>query len=195
MGEAAAPGASTQMSGALSPAASPQPPRFAAAVAAGLEFRAATDQDLPFLRELYGDTRAAELAPVPWNEAEKAAFIVMQFSAQHAHYTRHYPAAQRLIIQRAGVPIGRLYVDRWEREHRIVDIALVSAQCGKGFGSAVLRDLLGEGGAANKCVTVHVEKHNPAMRLYVRLGFVSVEDKGVYDLMRWTPRAQVNTAS
>jgi hypothetical protein len=34
-------------------------------------------------------------------------------------------------------------------------------------------------------VTIHVEKNNPAMRLYRRLGFTAVEDKGVYDLMRW----------
>jgi hypothetical protein len=35
-------------------------------------------------------------------------------------------------------------------------------------------------------VSIHVEKLNPAMRLYRRLGFVTEEDKGVYDLMRWT---------
>lgn len=32
---------------------------------------------------------------------------------------------------------------------------------------------------------IYVEKFNPAMRLYHRLGFVTEEDKGVYDLMRW----------
>ena len=35
-------------------------------------------------------------------------------------------------------------------------------------------------------MTIHVEKNNPAMRLYRRLGFRTEEDKGVYDLMRWT---------
>jgi hypothetical protein len=34
-------------------------------------------------------------------------------------------------------------------------------------------------------VSIHVEKFNPAMRLYRRLGFLTEEDKGVYDLMRW----------
>ena len=169
-------------------------PRFAAAIAAGLGFRAATDDDLPFLRDLYGSTRAAELAPLAWSEAEKSAFVAMQFSAQHAHYTRHYPAAQRLIILHAGAPIGRLYVDRWEREHRVVDIALLPEHCGKGFGSAVLGDLIAEAASLAKCVTVHVEKYNPAMRLYGRLGFASVEDKGVYDLLRWSPRMEANAA-
>jgi hypothetical protein len=27
------------------------------------------------------------------------------------------------------------------------------------------------------------------MRLYRRLGFVTEEDKGVYDLMRWSPQS------
>ena len=45
-----------------------------------------------------------------------------------------------------------------------------------------------EAAAAGKDVSIHVEKFNPAMRLYRRLGFATEEDKGVYDLMRWTPR-------
>ena len=32
-------------------------------------------------------------------------------------------------------------------------------------------------------MSIHVEKANPAMRLYRRLGFATLEDKGVYDLM------------
>ena len=47
-------------------------------------------------------------------------------------------------------------------------------------------------------MSIHVEKFNPAMRLYRRLGFVTEEDKGVYDLMRWRRTAasghQVKTA-
>ena len=30
----------------------------------------------------------------------------------------------------------------------------------------------------------------PAMRLYRRLGFATEEDKGVYDLMRWSAAAR-----
>jgi hypothetical protein len=34
---------------------------------------------------------------------------------------------------------------------------------------------------------IHVEKFNPAMRLYRRLGFVTAEEQGVYERMRWMP--------
>jgi len=38
-------------------------------------------------------------------------------------------------------------------------------------------------------VTIHVEAVNPAIRLYQRLGFKQIEDKGVYLLMEWKERA------
>lgn len=69
---------------------------------------------------------------------------------------------------------------------------------GSGLGGALMRDLLDEAAAAGKAMSIHVEKYNPAMRLYRRLGFVTEEDKGVYDLMRWrapeAPGGQVKTA-
>ena len=40
-------------------------------------------------------------------------------------------------------------------------------------------------GAAGKALSIHVEKFNPALRLYERLGFSVKEDKGVYLLMEW----------
>ena len=44
---------------------------------------------------------------------------------------------------------------------------------------------VGAAASCGKAVTIYVEKFNPAMRLYRRLGFRTEEDKGVYDLMRW----------
>src|SRR5438067_282612 len=102
------------------------------AAAAGLTFRPMRDADLPFLARLYASTRTQELAAVPWSDAEKAAFLEAQFQAQHAHYQQHYPGAERLIIMYGDAAIGRLYVDRWRREHRIVDVALLPERRGRG---------------------------------------------------------------
>jgi ribosomal protein S18 acetylase RimI-like enzyme len=87
---------------------------------------------------------------------------------------------------RGGEDIGRLYIDRWPTQHGIIDIAFLPEHRGHGLGSALLRDLMDEAATAGKGITIHVEKYNPAMRLYRRLGFKTVEDQGVYDLMRWT---------
>jgi GNAT superfamily N-acetyltransferase len=158
---------------------------FTRAAAAGLTMRPCTDADLPFLAQLYASTRTEELAVLDWPEAQKAAFLQMQFDAQHAHYHRHYHDTDWLVLLRGGVPVGRLYLARWEREHCIVDIAILPAHRRAGLGTALLQDLLDEAAAAGKPMTIHVEKFNPARRLYERLGFVAVEDQGVYDLLRW----------
>jgi hypothetical protein len=36
-------------------------------------------------------------------------------------------------------------------------------------------------------VRIHVERYNPALRLYERLGFRRIADGGIYFLMEWTP--------
>jgi ribosomal protein S18 acetylase RimI-like enzyme len=157
------------------------------AARAGLTFRRITDADLPFLARVYASTRAAEVGVTPWSEAQKTAFLDAQFHLQHAHYRKYYPQADWLVTMRDGEDIGRLYLERWPSQHRIIDIAFLPEHRGQGSGEALLRDLMDEAAAAAKDVSIHVEKHNPAMRLYRRLGFVTEEDKGVYDLMRWSP--------
>jgi ribosomal protein S18 acetylase RimI-like enzyme len=51
----------------------------------------------------------------------------------------------------------------------------------------LLKRILDEAGAAGKAVRIHVERNNPAMRLYERLGFQPVEEHGIYWLMEWKP--------
>jgi ribosomal protein S18 acetylase RimI-like enzyme len=157
------------------------------AAQAGLAFRLITAADLPFLSRLYASTRAEELSVLPWTDEQKAAFLRQQFEAQHAHYQTLYTGADWLIVELAAEPVGRLYIARWAREHRLIDIAFLPQFCGRGFGTALLRDLMDEARAAGKALTIHVEKNNPAMRLYRRLGFAPEGEHGVYDLMRWTP--------
>lgn len=168
------------------------------AASLGLALRPESDADIPFLGTLYASTRMEELAATSWAEAQKAAFLDMQFQAQRAHYRRHYPEADWLVLERGGERIGRLYIERWPSQHRIIDIAFLPEHCGKGFGTALLDDLIDEASAVGKAVSIHVEKNNPARRLYLRLGFMVAEDKGVYDLMGRPPStvaSQLKTAS
>jgi ribosomal protein S18 acetylase RimI-like enzyme len=174
---------------------SPEPFGWMRAAAAGVSFRPVGTADLPFLYQVYASTRTEELAAVPWSDEQKAAFLTMQFRAQHADYERNYSGADRHVILHGDEPIGRLYVDRGEREHSVIDIALLPEHRGQGFGGALMRDLMDEAGRAGKPLSIYVEKFNPAMRLYRRLGFQTVEDKGVYDLMHWSAENQVKTAS
>jgi len=144
--------------------------------------------DEGFLYRVYASTRQEELAPLPWSEAQKAAFLRMQFEAQHRHYHEHFPDAAFLVIVREGRPVGRLYVDRRREGIRIIDIALLPEQRGAGIGTNLLRGLLAEGDRLGKPVSLHVEHLNPAVRLYERLGFRRIGDPGVYDLFERPPQ-------
>lgn len=157
----------------------------APATKGGVKLRPAQPSDDAFLRAVYASTRAEEMTLVPWSEEQKAAFCDMQFTAQDTHYRQHYPTAEFLIIERGERPAGRLYVERWEKEIRIMDIALLPEHRGAQIGTKLLRELQEEAGAAGKTLSIHVEKFNPALRLYQRLGFGAKEDKGVYLLMEW----------
>ena len=153
-----------------------------------IALRPITEADLPFLFRVYASTRWEELAPTGWDAAQKEAFLQQQFAAQHAWWQEQYQGTSFDVVERASVPIGRLYVARWERELRIVDIALLPEFRGDGIGTQLIDGVIAEAEAAGLPVRIHVEIFNPARELYDRLGFVPIEDKGVYLLMERPPR-------
>ncbi|HZE57230.1 MAG TPA: GNAT family N-acetyltransferase [Chthoniobacterales bacterium] len=150
-----------------------------------ISLRPITPEDDTFLARVYASSRAEELAITGWPEELKADFCRRQFDAQSAYYAANYPGASFQMIERDGWPVGRLYIDRWEREIRIVDITLLPEFRGSGIGTKLLRDLQEEARGAGKSLTIHVERFNRALSLYQRFGFEQVEDKGAYLLMRW----------
>jgi ribosomal protein S18 acetylase RimI-like enzyme len=152
---------------------------------ARVTLRPATPGDRDFLLRVYADSRARELAAAGWTEEERNAFCRSQFDAQDTHYRRHYPGCAFLVIERDGVPVGRLYRDRRQNEIRVVDLALLSTERGHGIGTHLMQNILAEAGAAGIMVRIHVERTNPARRLYDRLGFRLVEEGEVYDLLSW----------
>ena len=152
-----------------------------------VRLRTAVPADAAFLLRLYGSTRAAELALMPWSAVEKAAFVRMQFQAQDAHFRGHYPDAERWIVVVDGAPAGRLYVDHRADEVRVIDISLLPEHRGQGIGTALLRRVLGDAAAAGLPVRVHVVEGNPARRLYDRLGFRPVDHHGFHEAMEATP--------
>jgi len=146
----------------------------------GLCLRPMLDNDLPFLASLYASTRERELEPVPWTAEEKAAFLAFQFQCQHQHYQQHYQDARFDIVECGAEPIGRLYLAPLEGELRIMDIALVPGTQRRGIGTRLIQAVLARARAEGRRVSIHVERDNPALALYLRLGFEVREDRGVY---------------
>src|SRR5262245_35998473 len=153
----------------------------------GVTLRPQSDTDLEFVAQLYAATREEELRPVDWPDEVKAAFLRSQFDAQWAHYSRHYHDAEFSIIERDGTCIGRLYVWRGADDVRIVDIALSADARGVGIGGTLLREVMEEAARSGKSASIHVERDNRALNLYRRLGFVEIDEHGLYYLMKWSP--------
>lgn len=166
-------------------------PRASAALEArGIALRPIVDADLPFLRALYAQTRAAELAPVPWPDEFKRKFLDDQFDLQHRHYIDFFGRADFLLIERLGQPIGRLYLLREPPEFLIVDIALVEAARGQGIAGALIAHAQSAAASLGLGMALHVDRRNvDARRLYERLGFMVIdsESEGASHLaMRWS---------
>lgn len=159
------------------------PPPLRRAERLGIACRPATDADLPLLAETYFSTRAEEVAQTGWPVEAQHRFLLQQFEAQHRHYRDNYPTAEWLVIEQAGAPAGRMYLEERPQDLHLIDIALLPEARGSGVGRALLEDLIEAADAAGKGVSIYVERMNPAMRLYLRLGFVKVDEHGIYDLM------------
>ncbi|QBB71915.1 GNAT family N-acetyltransferase [Pseudolysobacter antarcticus] len=155
----------------------------------GITLRPITTEDMPFLRDLYAETRAEELAMTAWTDEFKNALIDHQFGAQHAYYHDVFAGADFLLVQRDGEAIGRIYVHRAPSEISVLDIALIPQQRNQGLGSALLAEVIAEARREGVRIALYVEATNPARRMYDRLGFVLIETGDVYDLLHLEPSA------
>jgi ribosomal protein S18 acetylase RimI-like enzyme len=148
--------------------------------------RPAGPDDEAFLEQLFASTRP-EFSFLDLPEGQKEFLLTMQFNAQRQQYDDSYPESESAIIQLHGQPIGRMLVDRNEREFTLIDIALSPEHRNAGIGTNLIRELLNEARVARKPVRLHVAKSNPAQRLYERLGFSVVADQSMYFEMIFEP--------
>ena len=94
------------------------------------------------------------------------------------------PQGSQRIIDR--FPIPRSDGHKYARGHAVV---LSGGESFTGAARLAARGALRAG--AGLPVRIHVEKFNPALRLYRRLGFTEIEDKGIYLFMEWQPEVLV----
>ena len=153
---------------------------------ANITLRPVGPDDYDFLVEVYGSTRAEELALVPWTAEQQQAFVRSQFAAQQDHYAKKYPAASHDVIMSDDRPVGRLYVARLDQEIRIIDITLLPAERNAGIGSYLIKRLLDEAKRSGKVTRIYVEEFNPSLRLFERLGFSPSEQQGIHLLLQWS---------
>ena len=148
-----------------------------------ISLRPATTEDEAFLYALYCDTRAEEIAAWELDASQVEMIMRLQFSARQQSYRYQYAGAEHSIVLGEDRPIGRVLLANSVEAYHLVDIALLGEFRGRGIGTRLLEDLLAKAEREGKPVRLHVEPFNPALRLYERLGFERVADKGAYYLM------------
>lgn len=149
--------------------------------------RAATLEDIAFLRRLYWSFRMEEMEPIPWPQDMKRAFIDQQFALQHCHYVSRFPNADFLVLMHEGESIGRLYVDTSIERWHIIDIGFLPQWRNRGKGAATLQAIQRNAKACSASgILLHVERRNVrAQALYHRLRFRETEAGDTHVQMRW----------
>lgn len=161
----------------------------------GISLRSQTQEDAIFMRDLYVSYRWAEMQAISgWTDETRLAFLRDQARLQWRHYADAYKGSQFLIVEKDATPIGRIYVFHHHGAGvLIVDIGFMPEWRGHGYGTALLRSVQAFAASVGEKCSIHVERHNPARRLYRRLGFVEVSCAEPYFLMEW--RAAPSLAS
>jgi ribosomal protein S18 acetylase RimI-like enzyme len=145
-----------------------------------ITLRPAGGEDEALLCRIFAANREGPFNAAGLPEPEIARLLLMQREAQLRQYRSLFPDATVDVILVDGTPVGYLHVDRGEERYTLVDVAFLPATTGQGIGTHVVGAFLREASAAGKSVSAHVEKDNPAWRLWQRLGFRVVDDDGVY---------------
>lgn len=155
----------------------------------GLSLRPMTASDKVFIESLYRSTRD-DLRSLHAEEDFIDELIESQRRAQTQGYGDMFPNAMYFVAEHYNERIGRVVLDFGQNEVRIVDIALIPAARGRGFGGQILQSVQLVASKVMAPVTLTVRfDHLPAKQLYARLGFVVEAMQIPYERMVWYPPA------
>ncbi len=144
--------------------------------------RAIDKNDEAFLADLFFDVRIVEFIQAGLTETQLKHLLTIQYNAQTQSYNEQYPNAEHSIIELEGKKIGRLLINRSEKNIHLVDISMLHNFRGKGAGSYILEFLKSEA----ESVTLLVFKTNfRAIRLYEKHKFRIVNEDEMYLNMEW----------
>ncbi len=142
------------------------PPPGPAALA-GVQLRAATQHDVPFLLALRREVMHPHLvvAGSVLTEAEHLDRVMLRFECTQ-------------VVDREGVPVGMIKVARAPEKREVLQLQLGAAAQGAGLGAALLAALIAESRRDGVPLALSVLFANPARHLYERLGFRIVGETG-----------------
>lgn len=139
-----------------------------------LYVRPATDADVTFLTDVVVvATRSQGRLPEGFDDAEYRAGFADWTREQVAGTVEH---STTYVLEVDGERAGRLRIVRAPDHWELAGIQLLPAHQGRGLGTHLIEQFLGDARAAGLPAQVKVEADNPdAQRLYERLGFAEID--------------------
>lgn len=154
----------------------------------GLGIRLATSGDGPFMAKVFHESR--EHFYLAEQETDYVRMVVEhQKEIQTNAYGQQTPDAMDYVIDKQGTPIGKITIDFGKNVAHIVDLVLIKAVRGKGYGKSIIQALQYVAHKQSLPVALSVEKQNTiAKKLYLSLGFVTEEQSVTHEIMYWYPQ-------
>jgi GNAT superfamily N-acetyltransferase len=146
--------------------------------------RVATAEDASFLRDIFFEVRSPEFEAAGLSGPVLEQLLSQQYRAMRTHYDREYADAVYEIFELDGERIGYQATIELDTLH-LIDISIVGSARSQGIGTRRMEALQARAMELGIPMTLTVEKFNPAMRLYERLGFKPYMDSDVYLRMKW----------
>ena len=142
-----------------------------------LALRPMQTRDDAFCFDLFCRSRLAGEDFAGFEPSFRQRLLEQQYAGQTSGYRGDFPGAAFEIVAWGDVPIGRRVTAHAGSSVRLLDIALLPPWRGRGFGTALIRDTTVMAQAAGLPLDLLVAARNAqALRLYLRLGFVLVDD-------------------
>jgi ribosomal protein S18 acetylase RimI-like enzyme len=129
--------------------------------------RPATQCDPTFLLDLHRTTMRAVIEKAwGWDE-----------NWQKSDLEKRLAECDVYVLSMASKPIGALFLERRPGSIYVRELQVVPEFQGQGIGTSVLRQVINDAAAKNKCVALQVAIENVgARRLYERLGFQVIRE-------------------
>ncbi|WFF43170.1 GNAT family N-acetyltransferase [Salinicola endophyticus] len=134
---------------------------------ANLQRRVANETDGPWLRQLFAQLRGL----LPDLQANCPELLEQQWQLQRRVFANHYPDARTEVVLIDAQPVGSLTWHEGAISIRLLDIGLEARYRRQGLGERLLKELIDYADLQGKALELAVMRHNPALRLYLRLGF------------------------
>ena len=124
--------------------------------------RPSSQDDLPWLDLFY--------------ESQMRPFVERTHTWNSGVFSENFDAEETSIITYCSEDVGMLKVKRHEDHIYLADILIKPEFQGRGFGTALISELISESKLKNIPLKLRVLKVNPALELYTKLGF-SIESE------------------